>query len=94
MDVAECRPITGWRPIYGDLVICNKFFGSWYGIITNVDQNTEEVELVYAGTMPILFSLSNSEIKKRKRILDIDTIKRDRNYSVQQVYGGKPTWYL
>lgn len=94
MDVTECKPLATWEPIYGDFLICNKLFSTWYGIVTNVDKLNECIEIVYAASIPVLFSLSPTEVKDRKKVMDLSKIRLSKHFSVQQVYGGKSIWYV
>ena len=94
MDVAECRPISTWKPIHGDTIICSKLLSTWFGIVTNVDNVNETIEIIYAASPRVLFSMSPTEQKNRKKVMDVSVIKNSRAYSIQQVYGGKSTWYL
>lgn len=94
MNVTEYRSIDLWRPQIGDFIVCSKTFSSWYGVVLNVDNVNEMIEIVFAASPRVLFSLSPLEIKKRKKVVDMDEVRSSNKYSVQQVFGGQSAWYL
>ncbi len=94
MDVAECRPIAAWKPMHGDILTCSRLFSTWFGLITDVDDRNETVDIIYAASPRVLFGLTRTEQAKRKKRMDVTAIRDSKTFAIQQVFGGKSTWYL
>lgn len=94
VDLAECKPLETWKPIHGDFLICSKLMSTWFGLVVDVDNVHETIDIIYAASPRLLFAMSPTQRKKRKKKLDIRQIKDSTTFTVTQNYGGKPVWYL
>ena len=94
VELTNIRPLNIWKPIHGDLLISSKMFATWFGLVVDVDNTNETIDIIYAGSPQVLLSMSPLERTKRRKQLDIRQIKESSHFTVSQNYGGKSIWYV
>jgi hypothetical protein len=96
--LALYRSLKDYKPAYGDYVIWSRWFTTWHGIISNYDQDTDDLYIIFAGVPFLLFTMSEEEQKKETKKIKLTKIKNasQGNWSIQQHHQAHNTviWYI
>jgi hypothetical protein len=94
--LAVYKALATWMPRYGDFVVWAGWFRVWFGLVNDFDAKNNKVSIIFEGTPRLLFTLTESEMKKNVFIFNCDDIranKRGRWY-IQQSLDGNAIWYI
>lgn len=93
--LAQYLRIDQYVPKYGDFVIWQRLFKTWYCIVNDYDQISDIVSLVADGTPRLMLTMTPDEMEKRTYLVRLDDIKywkRGHFYALQD-NDGKQVWY-
>ena len=94
--LAVYRALSTWTPRYADFVVWAGWFRIWFGLVNDYDAKSGKVSIIFEGTPRLLFTLTESEMKKNVYVFDMADIhanKRGRWY-IQQSVDGSTIWYI
>jgi hypothetical protein len=94
--LATFRALDTWVPRYADFVIWAGWFRIWFGIVNDFDAKNGKVSIIFEGTPRLLFTMTESEMKKSSYVFDLDHIRRNRRgrWYIQQCVDGNTIWYI
>ena len=74
IPLAQYNPLSKYLPQIGDFVVWSGWFTTWSGIVNGFNPDTTDVSIIFAGMPYLLFTLSESEMKKSEKILPLSKI--------------------
>lgn len=94
--LAQFKPLSEYKPRYGDYFIWSRWFSTWHGIVSNYDDKTNKVSVIFAGVPYLLFTMDESDQERETRTLKLSDIVNAPNgkYAIQTVEGSISIWYI
>lgn len=96
--LAQYFKLSTYTPSYGDTVIWCGWFSTWIGVISNYDQHTDELYIIFSCVPAVLFTLDPSEQESNTRRIKLSKIKTSSPgaFAIQKHDYAKNTniWYL
>lgn len=96
--LAAYRRISDYVPTYGDFIIWAGWLTSWNGVVSNYEEDSKKLHVVFSTLPFLLFTMSDAEIEKNTRIIDLDKIRTSPNgvFSVCQhdFKNNTTVWYI
>jgi len=96
MPLAQYLPIDKWQPQVGDFIVHHGWLFHWYGVVSSLNVRNYTVEVIQAGLPFLLFTMTPSDMEKRKRTVDIGKVTSSRGgkYAIQQRNGTSYVWFV
>ena len=96
MDLAHYNNIQKWKPQVGDFIVWHGWFQHYFGVISSVDINNNNVEIIKKGMPLLLFEMVPEEHNKNKVKMDIGSIKKSGGgkYAAIRAHGNNIIWYV
>lgn len=77
--LAQYRSISEYLPHYGDYVVWTGWLSTWHGLVTDFDEATGDVSVIFAGMPYLLFTLTPEEQVRETRKLKLSAIHAARH---------------
>lgn len=77
--LAQYRQLGEYIPHYGDNIIWSGWFSTWFGVVTDFDETTGELSIIFAGVPFLLFTLTPEEQTKETRKVKLSKIQSARH---------------
>lgn len=84
--LAQYRRLSEYTPAYGDFVVWSGWFTTWHGVVSNYDQQTDELYIIFANIPFLLFTMSSEEQERETKKIKLSKIKNasQGNWAIQQ----------
>lgn len=94
--LAHYRSLAEYKPKYGDYFVWSRWFSTWHGIITNYDEKTQELSIIFAGIPYLLFTMDESDQERETKKIKLSKIVSSANgkYAIQTTEGNNTIWYI
>jgi hypothetical protein len=94
--LATYKALSVWTPRYSDFVVWAGWFRIWFGLVNDFDVKNNKLSIIFEGTPRLLFTLTESEMKKNSYVFDLDDIRNNKRgrWYVQQHADGNTIWYI
>ena len=98
VHLAQYRALANYTPAYGDFVVWSGLVTSWHGVVSNYNQQTNEVYIIFASIPFMLFTMDNEEQERETRKINLSKIKNATKgtWAIQQHDSIRNTvvWYV
>lgn len=74
--LAQYKSVAEYIPRYGDMIVWAGWFSTWYGVVSDFDEKTGELVIIFAGLPYLLFTMDEQEQKKETRRVSLDKIQK------------------
>lgn len=96
--LAIYKTIAEYSPAYGDFVVWSGWFVTWNGVVSNYDEETGSIDIIFSTLPFLLFTMDPAEQAKNTKKLTLAKIRTSANgvFSVcQHNYTHNVTvWYI
>jgi hypothetical protein len=96
--LAVYRNISDYAPAYGDFVVWSGWFVTWHGVVTQYDNNKEEISIIFSTLPFLLFTMGSDQQSKELKTLQLTKIRNSPNgvFAIcQHDYKNNVTiWYI
>ncbi len=84
--LAHYKPLSDYVPAYGDYVVWSGWFTTWHGIVSNYDQETNKLSVIFSGIPFLLFTMDHTQQKVDTREIELTKIKNasQGKWAIQQ----------
>jgi len=79
--LARYTTLIDYVPHYGDFVIWAGWFTQWFGVVSALDRDKEEISIIFEGSPFLLFTLLPSEHVGNTKTIKLSTICNARKGS-------------
>lgn len=94
--LAHHRPRVDYVPKYGDYVVWSRWFSTWHGLVTDYDQKTDEISIIFAGVPFLLVTMEEADMPRETRKIRLSELRQAPNgkYAIQVIEGNVGVWYI
>ena len=84
--LAQFKSLPDYSPAYSDFVVWSGWLTTWHGIVSYYDQDSDELHVIFSNIPFLLFTMSDTEMKKETRKIKLSTIKNSPKgiWAIQQ----------
>jgi hypothetical protein len=84
--LAQYRRLADYVPAYGDYVVWSGWFTTWHGIVSNYDNKSNDLYVIFSGIPLLLFTMSEEEQKVDTKTINLLKIKNapQGKWAIQQ----------
>ena len=99
VDLVQYMSVKKWQPKIGDFIVWHgMIYSRWFGVVSNIDHKTYTVSIIKSGLPVSLFTMSKSDMIKKKNIKTIDIGKihnsRGGEWAAMQQMGSSIVWFI
>lgn len=73
--LAQYRSLAEYIPHYGDYIVWAGLITTWHGVVTNYDEETGELAIIFAGLPFLLFTMKEHEQEREIRKIKLSKIQ-------------------
>lgn len=96
--LAQSLDISKYKPVYGDFILWSGWFSCWIGVVTGISDDSNSVDVIFAGLPILLFSMDDTEQKRNTVSLPLSKIRWSRSGTFSVIQHDKSynadVWYV
>lgn len=73
--LAQYKDLSDYNPGYGDFVVWSGWFSTWHGIVSDYDNKSGDLYIIFAGVPFLLLTMTEAEQQKETKQVPLSRIK-------------------
>lgn len=74
-QLANYAPLPTYVPMYGDFVVWSGLFSTWFGVVCNWDDKTQQLGIIFDGLPLLLLTMAELDYSKNTRHVSLGKIR-------------------